>query len=225
VTDSQNNTLKRAILAEGPWASENVHCQWIDEQFQVPESINKQADTALKRLEERGSPSHDGLAARLVETAVDGHKLKLKLQPSRWSLRLVENFNCSSLSVLCVTRSADGRWLAGRRAPWVASWAGRWALGAAGAVEVGENPTETLVRELQEEWSVSPKRLSIEGVTQFGSGMAMLVGQAWLAEGTEVVRDSEHDAEAWWPADPSQWPAEASEPLRAMAMYLSSRDK
>ena len=37
-----------------------------------------------------------------------------------------------------------GRWLAGRRAMWLSSWAGRWALGAGGAVEVGENPVQTL---------------------------------------------------------------------------------
>ena len=58
------------------------------------------------------------------------------------------------MSALCVTRDADGRWLAGRRAAWLSSWAGRWALGAGGAVDLGENPVDTLTRELDEEWSV-----------------------------------------------------------------------
>ena len=47
---------------------------------------------------------------------------------------------------------------------WVASWAGRWALGAGGSVEVDENPTDTLARELEEEWSVSPERLQVEAL-------------------------------------------------------------
>ena len=70
----------------------------------------------------------------------------------RWALRLRRG-RAGALSVLCVVRDADGRWLAGRRAAWVATWAGRWALGAGGAVEVGEDPVLTLARELEEEWA------------------------------------------------------------------------
>ena len=50
--------------------------------------------------------------------------------------------------------------------------------------------------------------------------MIMFVGQAWLAPGTEVAPDAEHDAFAWWPADPRRWPREADEPLRRMALLL-----
>ena len=74
----------------------------------------------------------------------------------RWALRLTPEDALGALSVLCAVRSADGRWLAGRRAAWVATWAGRWALGAGGAVEVGEDPVAALARELEEEWSVCP---------------------------------------------------------------------
>ena len=63
-----------------------------------------------------------------------------------------------------MARDADGRWLAGRRADWVATWAGRWALGAGGSVEVGEDPVETLTRELEEEWSSQPERLAVEAL-------------------------------------------------------------
>ena len=73
-----------------------------------------------------------------------------------------------------------GRWRAGRRAPWVATWAGRWALGAGGSVEVGEDPVEALARELEEEWAVRPERLAVEALVSLPSGMVMLVGQAWL---------------------------------------------
>jgi ADP-ribose pyrophosphatase YjhB (NUDIX family) len=140
----------------------------------------------------------------------------------RWSLRLVSDDASASLAVLCVVRAADGRWLAGRRAAWVASWAGRWALGAGGAVEVGENPVEALGRELEEEWSVTPEALRVEALVSLPNGLAMLVGQAWLAEGAEVVRDPEHDAHDWWPADPAAWPEDADPALRRMAALLAA---
>ena len=90
-------------------------------------------------------------------------RLTLHLQPTRWALRLVEGDASLSVAALCVTRAADGRWLAGRRAPWLSSWPGRWALGAGGAVDVGESPVDTLTRELREEWSVAPERVRVRG--------------------------------------------------------------
>ncbi|MGH2948418.1 MAG: NUDIX domain-containing protein, partial [Solirubrobacteraceae bacterium] len=95
-----------------------------------------------------------------------------------------------------------------------------WALGAGGAVEVGEDPVEALTRELEEEWSVSPQRLAVEALVSLPSGLVMLVGQAWLPDGAEVERDAEHDAHAWWPAEPSAWPADADPALRRMAALL-----
>ena len=90
--------------------------------------------------------------------------LALELQPARWALRLLPEDAAQSLSALCVVRAADGRWLAGRRAGWLASWAGRWALGAGGSVEVDENPADTMTRELAEEWSVAADRLTVEAL-------------------------------------------------------------
>ena len=98
----------------------------------------------------------------------------------RWALRLLPGGAAQSLSAMCVVRTADGRWLAGRRAAWLATWAERWALGAAGSVEVGENPAETLVRELDEEWSVTPERLSRRGAGQ-AAQRARVPGRAGLA--------------------------------------------
>ena len=121
-----------------------------------------------------------------------------------------------------MVRDTDGRWLAGRRGPWVASWAGRWALGAGGAVEVGEQPTQTLTRELAEEWSVEPERETVEALVCLPNRMVMLVGQAWLAPGAEVRRDPEHDEHAWWPRDVDAWPAEADPALRHMARLLDA---
>jgi 8-oxo-dGTP diphosphatase len=122
--------------------------------------------------------------------------------------------------VQCVVRDSEGRWLAGRRATWLATWAGRWALGAAGSVEVDENPADTLRRELREEWSVDPVRLRVEALVQLPSEMVLLVGQAWLPAGATVSPDEEHDEFAWWPADVEQWPQEADEPLRRIGALL-----
>jgi 8-oxo-dGTP diphosphatase len=168
-----------------------------------------------------GSPAHDGLAARLAGFETADGRLELELQPTRWSLRLVREDASASLAAQCVTRDADGRWLAGHRAPWVATWAGRWALGAGGAVEVGEDPVETLARELEEEWSVSPDRLSVEALVSLPNRLAMLIGLAWLPPGAEVTPDAEHDDHAWWPADPEAWPEEADPALRRMASILA----
>ena len=145
----------------------------------------------------------------------------MDLQPARWSLRLVEGDASFSMAALCAVRDSEGRWLAGRRAAWLASWPGRWALGAGGAVDPGESPVETLARELLEEWAVEAAVLRGEALLQLPHSMVMFVGQAWLPPGAEVTMDHEHDDYAWWPADPQEWPAEADEPLRRMAAMLS----
>ena len=208
-----------ALLARGPWAPEQVAARWREDVYEPHAEATAAADNAIAALRERGSPSHDGLGARLVDVSAGRAGLELELQPIRWSVRLGEDA-MSSLSVLCVVRDAEGRWLAGRRAAWLATWAGRWALGAGGAVEVGENPAQTLARELEEEWSVTPERLTVEALVRIPSGLVLLVGLATLAPGAEVVSDDEHDAHAWWPADVAAWPAEADEPLRRMGALL-----
>ena len=213
-------TYEPGILARGPWPPERVRVAWSDEPFEPAPDRAAAADAAIAGLLDRGSPAHDGMAARMSAFDVEEGGLRLELQPMRWSLRLVEGDASASLAVLCVTRAADGRWLAGRRAAWVASWAGRWALGAGGAVEVGEDPVGALARELEEEWSVVPERLAVEALVALPHQMVMLVGQAWLPPGAEVVMDPEHDAHAWWPADVDAWPTEADEPLRRMARLL-----
>jgi 8-oxo-dGTP diphosphatase len=210
------------ILARGPWSVDQVATCWRDDLFEPDPGRAAAADRAIAALEDRGSPAYDGLAARLVGYRSGEDGLRVDLQPMRWSLRLAGDDALGALSVLCVVRSADGSWLAGRRADWVATWAGRWALGAGGAVEVGENPAETLVRELEEEWSVVAERLAVEALVCLPNRLAMLIGQAWLPEGAEVTRDHEHDRHAWWPADPARWPEEADGALRRMAEMLES---
>jgi ADP-ribose pyrophosphatase YjhB (NUDIX family) len=209
------------LLARGPWEPARVTAVWREEEFEPAAADTAAADAALAALRERGSPSHDGLAARMAAFEERPGGLHLELQPARWSLRLVPGAAAHSISALCVVRDADGRWLAGRRAPWLASWTGRWTLGAAGAVEVGEQPVATMTRELEEEWSVVAERLTVEALASTPNGLVFLVGLAWLAPGAQVVPDDEHDAHAWWPADIAGWPAEADEIVRRMAALLA----
>ena len=213
-------TLTPGILARGPWRTDQIATRWLQDAFEPAADLSAQADAAVAALADRGSPSHDGVAARLAGFEHAEGRLTVELQPVRWALRLLREDTAGSLSVLCTVRDADGRWLAGRRAAWVASWAGKWALGAGGAVEVGEDPVHTLTRELEEEWAVAPDRLDVEALVCLPNRLVMLIGQAWLPPGAEVTPDAEHDAHAWWPADRAAWPAEAHPSLHAMAAML-----
>ncbi len=214
-------TLPPGILARGPWQPADVHVSWSDEPYAPPQDAIAEADQVLAGLRDRGSPAHDGLAARLSGFSVDNGGLTLECEPARWSLRLLPDGAAQSLSAMCVVRSADGRWLAGRRAAWLATWAERWALGAAGSVEVGENPAETLRRELAEEWSVTPERMTVEALVKLPSELVALVGLAWLPDDTAVTPDAEHDEFAWWPADVESWPEHADAPLRRLAALVT----
>jgi 8-oxo-dGTP diphosphatase len=218
-TDTQPDR-PAGVLARGPWDPARIAARWSDSPFEPDPASTAAADAALAALGERGSPTHDGLGARVAGYEHGPEGLVLDMQPVRWALRLAGDA-VDSLSSLCVVRDADGRWLAGRRAPWVASWAGRWALGAGGAVEVGENPADTLARELEEEWSVTPERLSAEALVRLPTGLLLFVGLAHLGAGAEVTIDPEHDMHAWWPAAIEDWPDEADAPLRLMATMLA----
>ncbi|HET9101915.1 MAG TPA: NUDIX domain-containing protein [Solirubrobacteraceae bacterium] len=213
------------VMARGPWDPEQIRVSWRPEPFQPTAAVTAAADEALDDLRRRGSPSHDGLAARLSGFVVRDDALELELEPVRWSIRLVAEGAAQSLSALTVVRAADGRWLAGRRAAWLASWAGRWALGAGGAVEVDENPAETMIRELDEEWSVVPERLTVEALVRLPTDLILMIGLAWLpADAPEVTPDAEHDTYAWWPADVDAWPQEADETLRRLAAMLTAAE-
>ena len=211
-----------AILARGHWAVERVRAQWRKEHYEPPATMQQAADAAIAALRERGSPSHDGISARLVGHSERAGELLLELQPVRWALRLVEGDASQSMAALTVTRAADGRWLAGRRSAWLSSWPGRWALGAGGAVDLGESPADTLTRELDEEWALQPERLTVEALVCLPHKLVMVVGLAWLPDGaqSQLEMDDEHDAYAWWPPEVADWPDEADEPLRRMADLL-----
>lgn len=208
------------LLARGPWEVSQVEAHWREQPFVPHASASAAADAAVDELRRRGSPTHDGMSARLATFESTPDQLRLELEPARWSLRLSDDA-ARSISALCVVRDSEGRWLAGRRADWVATWPGRWALGAGGAIDVGENPTDALARELREEWSVSPERLTVEALVRVPSGLVLVVGMARLSAGESVERDREHDAHAWWPCDPADWPAEADGQVRELGTILA----
>lgn len=216
------NAAAPVLLARGPWDPSEITTSWRPEPFEPAAAASAEADRLLEQLRERGSPSYDGFAARMAGFELTPAGLALELQPIRWALRLLAAGAGDSISALCIVRDADGSWLAGRRAAWVASWAGRWALGAGGSVEVDESPTETLTRELEEEWGVEPERLDVEALIRLTNGMVMFVGQAWLPSGASVTPDHEHDQFAWWPAEVERWPVEADRPLRSIGALLAS---
>jgi 8-oxo-dGTP diphosphatase len=210
------------ILARGPWRPEDVSASWRDNTYEPPPELDRSADRAIEDLRRRSSPAHDGLAARLAGFHERDRGLALELQPSRWALRLVEGVEAvAPLTALCIVRSEDGRWLAGRRAAWLATWAGRWALGAGGSVEVGESPVDTLARELVEEWRLEPLDLAAEALVRLPSGLVALLGLAVVPTDAEPVPDSEHDELAWWPSEVESWPTEADERLRLVGRMLA----
>lgn len=210
------------FLARGPWAPEDVSFSWAEEAFVPAPATTAAADEAIAALKARSSPSHDGLSTRLVAHTVDEQgRLHLDLQPVRWALRLLPGGAARSMTGQCVVRSHDGRWLAGRRAAWVATWAQRWTLGAGGAVDPDESPMHTLERELREEWNVA-ERLRGEALLLLPSDLVMFVGVAWLPAGAEVERDPEHDEHEWWPAEIDAWPEHAEPALRAMARMIEA---
>ena len=180
-----------------------------------------EADALLADLGRRGSPSHDGVSARLAALDASADGLSLDLQPAPWSARLLSGDKHDSVAVVCVVRSGDGRWLAGRRAPWLAIWPGVWMLGGAGGVDPGEDVVAALAREVEEEWSAQHGDLTVEAVVRLPDGIIWVVGQTWLERGAEITPDAEHDETAWWPAAPSGWPAEARPELRALVSLLS----
>src|SRR5947209_2352231 len=106
-------SIAPGILARGPWQPADIEVRWSEEPYAAPPEAVDEADRVLAQLRDRGSPAHDGLAARLTGYEVDDGTLRLECEPARWALRLLEGGAAQSLSAWCVVRAQDGRWLAG----------------------------------------------------------------------------------------------------------------
>ena len=151
--------------------------------------------------------------------------LELELQPMRWCLRLVERATrSSSISVLCVVRDADGplargpaRGL-GRDAGPAAGRSARAARSRSARTRSRPSPASSR-RSGPSRPSASRSRRSCACPT----ARRCSSGRPGCAEGAEVVRDPEHDAHAWWPAEIRRaGPTEADPALRRMARLLSA---
>ena len=64
-------SLATGILARGPWLPSEIEVSWRQEPFMPDQDVIDAADLALAQLRDRGSPSHDGLAARLEASGVE----------------------------------------------------------------------------------------------------------------------------------------------------------
>jgi hypothetical protein len=210
------------VLLEGPWAPNAVDVRWRTDAYEPAPQAAAAADAALERLAARGSPSHDSMAARLSRARARDDRLELELQPVRWALRLVDGAAAESLFIHCLVRSPEGDWLAGRRAPWLAVLPGAWHLGAAGAVDAGDDPIATMRQELDEEWGLGGALLRLAAVLLEPSRRTVLLGVADVAGTAEPRPNDEHDAWAWWPADTGLWPDDAPTDMRLTATLAAT---
>ncbi|MGC2373484.1 MAG: hypothetical protein WA484_06395, partial [Solirubrobacteraceae bacterium] len=68
------------ILARGPWELSQVTARWRSEHFEPPLGHTEAADVEIAGLRKRGSPSHDGLAGRLVDFKDGPRGIELEMQ-------------------------------------------------------------------------------------------------------------------------------------------------
>ena len=212
------------VLARGPWPLEQVRAHWREEHFEPSAAHARAADAAIAALQQRGSPSHDGVAARLVEYARGRGRRRAgaaaaALGACGWS---PATRRTASRRTASRVRPTAAGWPAGaRRGSPRGPGAGRWAR-AARSISARTRPTRSCASS-QEEWSVAPARVQGEALLRLPHKMVMFIGQAWLAEGAEdeVTPDHEHDAFAWWPREIDEWPPEAGEILPRLARWLT----
>ena len=175
------------------------------------------ADAAIAALRERGSPSHDGLAARLADFRA---ARRPGARAAAGALVAAAGRQRRDAQRLGAVRRARRRGPLARGAPrGVARVLGRAAgrSAPAGAVEVGEQPVDAMTRELEEEWSVAPARLSVEALA--GAERAGLPRRARVAAGGRRGRAATTSTTRTPGGRPtsSDWPDEADETVRRMA--------
>src|ERR1051325_8980394 len=91
------------ILARGPWPLDRVSSRWSGNTYAPSAEKRAAADRAIQELRDRGSPAHDGVAARLTGYSAEDGGLQLELEEMRWALRLIGD-TVGALSVQCVVR-------------------------------------------------------------------------------------------------------------------------
>ena len=172
----------------------------------------------LARARRRGRPA--GRASPSSMTALD-----LELEEMRWALRLLATDASGALSVLCVVRDHEGRWLAGRRAAWVASWAGRVGARRRRRGRRGRGSRRARsAASLQEEWAVEPERIAVEALiaTPGGHDDARSARPGWRRAPRSPATTSTTRTRGGR-ANPSDWPEEAHPQLRRLATLLAKK--
>ena len=161
-----------------------------------------------------------GRAADELQRATDDG-LALELQEMRWALRLTDDApGRSPCCAWCATTRAAGS-RAGAPRGWRAGRAS-WALGAGGAVDV---PRGRRARAAAASCRRSGRRAGSDrrrGAARHPDRHDDADRPGLAARpGAEVTRDHEHDAHAWWPRNPIEWPDEAHPQLRRLATLLN----
>src|SRR3981189_3543975 len=91
------------VLARGPWPIDQARARSREEELGPSARHREAAGAAIGGLQSRGSPSHDGVAARLVDYQLQGEGIAIELQPLRWALRLGTGDASLSMAGACVT--------------------------------------------------------------------------------------------------------------------------
>ena len=172
------------ILARGPWHPDQVRVTWLEQAYEPPGRGGPAGRQRGGRAAGARLACHDGLATRLASFARGGRRpgaraSALALGAATGGRRCLRQPHGTLRR--CAPRTAAGSPAA---APsWVSTWAGRWALGAGGAVDLGESPAETLPRELHEEWRLEAATASASRRScALPNGLAMVVGLATVAD-------------------------------------------
>ena len=152
----------------------------------------------------------------------DGERLRSSF--SRCAGRCACSSDASdSLTALCVVRTEDGRWLAGRRAGWVSTWAEPLGARRRRSGRPRREPRRHAHARASGGVAARAGRLSVEALLALPERDDH-AGRARDGRRTAAspCPTREHDEWAWWPADIDRWPAEADERLKLMAALLGS---
>ncbi len=111
------------ILARGPWEPDQVEATGARMSSSRRLALTEAADVALDGSAARiALPRRPGRPAGRLPNR--GWRASARAPAARWALRLVRTTRRGASSVAAWSGRLDGSWLAGRRAAWLASWAG-----------------------------------------------------------------------------------------------------
>ncbi len=157
-------TSSPGIFARGPWAPAQVRADWREDMYEPPDEATAAADAAITalaraRLAEPRRPRRAPRRRTARRTASCRCRCSRSAGRCAWSTATPPQ----SMAALCVTRAHDGRWLAGRRAAWLSTWAGAGPSAPAARSTSASPPPTRSTRELHEEWRLAADRVRGRG--------------------------------------------------------------